>query len=205
MPRVNLIPETVRVARARRRHVRRWAAGIVLATGGVVTLAGTEWLDRAKAADLRAQNDRLQVELEAARAELRSVAAEGDRARLQIERAKTLESKRAWSGMLAMIASCMSPGSWLTSIATDPQKPPEGGTRSNAGNEKKADQTQQTVMIEAPRKLRINGYASEAAHPHEVVKKLKNTGVFRRVALERSQREPVLDGSYFRFELVCEW
>ena len=61
------------------------------------------------------------------------------------------------------------------------------------------------VTIEAPRKLRIAGYAPVAAHPYDIVSSLKETDVFASVALERSEREPVLDGSYFRFELVCEW
>jgi len=205
MVRVNLIPESVRLARTQRRHVRCWSVSIALVVGAVAVCLGIEWLHQVEAAKLHARNDELQSEVKAAHAELKSLTAEADRVLLQIERAKALKSKRAWSGMLAMITSCVSPGSWLTSIATDPAKPPAGGIRSKATQKKDADETQRAVIIDAPRKLRITGYAPEAAQPHEVVTNLKNTKVFKRVVLERSQREPILDGSYFRFEVVCEW
>lgn len=205
MVRVNLIPESTRLAQAQRRHVRCWSVSIALAVGAVMVCLGIEWLHQVEAAKLHAQNEELQLKVTAARAELRSVTAEADRMLLQIERAKALKSKRAWSGMLAMITSCISPGCWLTSIATDPAKPPAGSIRSRAPEKKDADEAQRAVIIDAPRKLRITGYAPEAAQPHEVVTNLKNTEVFKRVVLERSQREPILDGSYFRFEVVCEW
>ena len=177
---------------------------MALAVGMVLVLLGVEWLNRLKAAELYALNDELQSRLESVREELRSVTADAGHVLVQIERAKALKSKRAWSGMLAMVSQCMAPGSWLTSIATDPPKPPGGKARSRGTDGKKEEggQTQRLVTIEAPRKLRIAGYAPAAAHPYDIVTSLKATDAFASVALERSVREPVLDGSYFRFELV---
>lgn len=202
---VNLIPESVWLAQARRRHVRHWALWITLAACAVAVLSGIEWFHEATAAELRARNDTLQSELETVRGELVSLTSEAHRVHLQIERAKALRSKRAWSGMLAMIASCMSPGAWLTSIATDPPTPPEGGARSKRQGSNETDESHAVVVIEAPRRLRISGYALEDAHPDEMVVRLKNAEVFTRVVSGGRHREPMLDGSYFRFELVCEW
>jgi hypothetical protein len=63
----------------------------------------------------------------------------------------------------------------------------------------------EAVTIDAPRKMRLAGYATDAAEPHRFVANLKDTAIFSHIALERSQREPKLDGYYFFFELVCEW
>ena len=60
-------------------------------------------------------------------------------------------------------------------------------------------------MIDAPRKLEIVGYAPEAAQPHNFVSALKEKQVFSSVVLRGSQREPMLERSYYRFELVCHW
>jgi Tfp pilus assembly protein PilN len=202
---VNLIPVSVRLSQVRRRHVRRWAVSVAVGVALVGVSLGMDWLRRAEAAGLCADNERLQSELEAIRADLKSVSAQAAETLLRIERAKALRSKRAWSGMIAMIASCMPPQSWLTSIATDPATPPAGTGRSQDRGKTEAEKGQQAVTIDAPRRLRISGYAPDAADPHEFVTKLKATELFTVVALEQSQREPVSDGWYIRFELVCEW
>jgi len=205
MVEVNLIPESVRLARARRRHGRRWVTSIAVAAVILAVSAGVEWLHRAEAHELHGTSQRLYEELTAARTELRSVTAEAERVRLQIERAKALRSKRAWSGMFALIASHMPVGSWLTLVATDPAKPTAGARYAPASNRAKGAEPQQAITIDAPRKLKISGYALNAGDPHEFVRGLKSTALFTKVQLEHSQRESILNGSYFQFEVVCEW
>ena len=61
------------------------------------------------------------------------------------------------------------------------------------------------MTIDAPRKLRLIGYALNDAQPMEFVTRLKDAQVFQRVTLERSLLETSEEAQRFRFELVCEW
>ena len=203
---INLIPETVLLAQTRQRHLARWVVSVMVSAAVVMVTLGWEWLQQAEAGDLQALNAQLQVDLERARAELRSVAEKANRVHLQSERAKALRAKRAWSGMIGLVGRCLPEPCWLTSIATDPAQPKGGVTRtSSRKGRNQPDEPQGPITIDAPRKLRLRGYAPEVAQPHALVSALKDTRVFSNVRLIRAEREPILDGSYYRFELVCEW
>jgi len=207
---LNLLPESVQAAQAQRRHVKRWALILAAAAVAGTIPAGAHWMQHVQIEELGAQSEKLQSDLAAARVELRTATAEANDAFLRLERAKALRSKRAWSGMLALIGSCLPKQCWLTSIATDPEVPPAGpvvrsplppaATPGAAAPEKPA-----VVTIEAPRKLRITGEALDSADPLSFVAKLKESQVFRDVILERSLRERPEQESQFRFELICEW
>jgi len=207
---LNLLPESVQAAQAQRRHVKRWALILTAAAVAGTVPAGAHWMQHLQIEELGAQSEKLQSDLAAARVELRTATAEANDAFLRLERAKALRSKRAWSGMLALIGSCLPKQCWLTSIATDPEVPPAGpvvrsplppaATPGAAAPEKPA-----VVTIEAPRKLRISGEALDSADPLSFVAKLKESQVFRDVILERSLREGPEQESQFRFELICEW
>lgn len=203
---VNLIPDTIQAAQKQRRHLRWWGMLILAASVVLVVPLGIDWYQSARAAELHAQDEQLQSVLATTRAELRAQMAQANTTLLHLERAKALRSKRAWSAMFALISRCMPAGCWLTSFATDPPGPSLGavGTITMAGRETDGE-ARTTVTIEAPRKLRLSGYATDAAEPHEFVANLKSTGAFSHVLLEGSRREPELDGYYSRFELVCEW
>ena len=204
---VNLIPKGVQLAQTRRRHLSRWTIAVAVA-GVVLTVPLTlGWVRRAEAAHLRAQADQHQARLAQSRNDLETVTTELDRVLSQLERALALRSKRPWSPLLALIGGRMPKGCWLTSIGTDPATPSAGARRSGRPDSKRAKPATptSTLIIEAPRKLRIAGYATDAAEPHEFVIGLKDTGIFSNVVLENLRREPALDGFYFRFELLCEW
>lgn len=210
---VNLIPETVQTMHTRQRHLKLWGVMILASFGLLCIPWGMNWYQSARAEALRVESEGLQGRLKTTRTELRTHMTEANALLLQLQRAKALRSKRAWSGMIGLVGSCMPPGCWLTSLATDPETPTAIGRMAvnaafkrnpaNGSDPKGADSA--TLTIEAPRKMRLVGYATDAAEPHMFVANLKDTEVFSRVALERSQREPVLDGYYFRFELICEW
>ena len=87
---INLIPETVLLAQTRQRHLARWVVSVMVSAAVVMVTLGWEWLQQAEAGDLQALNAQLQVDLERARAELRSVAEKANRVHLQSERAKAL-------------------------------------------------------------------------------------------------------------------
>lgn len=210
MIQVNLIPAHVQLGQMRRQRLRVWAAGNAVVAVAVIVPFALEWLNQARAEELQARNVEVQQQLSAAAANLRAVRDEAEQLHLQIRRADALRSKRAWSGMLGLIAGCMPPGSWLTQLATDPPAPRGAGGAATPRSSPTISPTTKAatppvVTIEAPRKLRLIGYASTAAEPLTLVTNLKDTGVFARVTLERSQLDHVNERAAFRFEVVCEW
>lgn len=209
---VNLIPESIQAAQARRRHLKRWAGCLTVTTIVAVVPLAAHWLQHMRKDKLQRQNDQLQMEVTTARAELKTVTAAANEAFQRVERAKALRSKRAWSSMLAFIGSCLPKECWLTSISTDPDVPsaapqtprssPPAAT-PGAANPSKAPEP--PVTIDAPRKLRMAGSSLDATQPLFFVATLKDSRVFREVTLERCLREKPEDESHFRFDLVCEW
>ncbi len=208
---VNLIPDTLLLIQTRRRHMKGWALS-ALAAGCVLAVSfGIDWTRRLEAAELHEQSHRLQTQLTRTRTELRSLTNRANQALSQLERARALRAKRRWSSLLTMIARRMPEGCWLTSIATDPATPKpvpvRPASRRPAPDVRRSETavSASTVIIQVPRKLKITGYATTPAEPHAFVTALKDSGAFTNVALERLLREPMLDGFYFRFDLVCEW
>ena len=108
--------------------------------------------------------------------------------------------------MFAMIEQCMPEGCWLISVATDPPTPRGAlSTPKAPGPDAESEEQAAVVVVDAPRKLAIMGFAVDAADPHAFVRALKNTEVFTNVTLQHVRREPVGRRSCFRFDLVCEW
>ena len=207
---VNLIPENVQASQVRRRHFKWWAACLIVTTGVAAIPVGAHWLQHHRMDELRAQSDKLQTDLAAARAELKTATAAANDSFLRIERAKALRTKRAWSDMLALVGSCLPKDCWLTSIATDPNVPPAAPPARKTPPPSVIPGTPtpekpEVVIIDAPRKLRMTGEATDATQPLSFVTSLKESQVFKEVTLERSLRENTEDDSNFRFELICEW
>lgn len=216
---VNLIPESIRSAQARRRHVKCWAVCLALTYAVAVIPAVAHWRQHMRVDNLHTQNDQIQNDVAAARVDLKTTTATANEIFLRIERAKALRSKRAWSSMLALIGDCLPKDCWLTALATDPDTPstgtvgpvsrntppslPSGGPNGPIG----------PMFIEAPRKLRMSGSAVDASLPLIFVARLKDSRVFREVTLERCLSDTPAgaaatdgeDESSFRFDLVCEW
>ncbi len=205
MIRVNLIPEGVRLAKTRRRRVRRWSLAAAAAIIAVLLPLAAEALQYNKIRTLRGHNGRLRAELQRVRDELASVTSEADRTLVHVEHSEALRSKRAWSGLLAGIGSSMPPRCWLTSLSTEPPVPPAGTAKPVVAAGGQENTKRAAMHMEAPRKLRLSGYALDAAMPHSIVKNLKETNLFTHVSLSRASREPALDGMYFKFEMECEW
>lgn len=216
----NLIPVPLRIARSRRRRIKAWSVTVMAALFLLCIPVVFDHYLRVEASRLGTQNEELGGVLTGLRQQLATLTAEADRSLLQLERAKALRSKRAWSAMFATIARSMPDGCWLTSIATDPSSPPGGaGLRPRVTATGKTNRQagltgsdESVTKIEGPQRLKIVGYASDASEPYQFVTNLKNTNVFRDVVLETSRRERVQDQQaglasawYFRFDLACEW
>lgn len=208
---VNLIPEPVVWGQKRRRRLRGWMIAGATALFASAIPIGLEGWRRTQAEELREQRAEVEREVDVLGKELAQLTADVGESFLQIQRAKALRAKRSWSAMLTMVASTMPSGCWLTLLATVPEAPSGTPPRNSPASPEpngaigKKKETKGTITIEVPRALRLVGYASEADEPINFVTNLKNAGAFERVDLERSVREPVDDGSYFRFEIVCEW
>jgi hypothetical protein len=203
MIRVNLISNEQRAAQVRHRHLRRWAVASVAAALLVVGPLGMDWVHRAQAKELGEYSQHLHDEFARVRTDSQSLNAEAEYAELQLSRAKALRSKRSWSGMLALVASCTPEQAWLTSVATDPVSPASGAGKVLAGT--KGEKPSGDVALDAPRRLVLLGYALDATLPNRFVTNLKETGVFPDVVLVRSTIQSILDGDYHSFEIICEW
>jgi len=223
---INLIPEAIQSAQARRRHAARWGVLIAIAALAWSVSWVAHWNQHTRVDELTAINDQLQADLLAARTELKTLSAQADELLLRTERARTLREKRCWSSMLALIASCLPRECWLTSLATDPaspaggpgpsqvRKPPAPSAGGSPPSPPAADRPERgpsspqksvALQFEAPRKLRILGNAGDPVQPLAFVARLKEARVFRDVVLEQTHRAGDERESLFKFEVLCEW
>lgn len=207
MTTINLIPDALVRTVDRRRRTRQWTTLVAVAVGLLMIPVTAESWRQAQAAELRGENRKLAAQVMALREEVQSLSLESEDVFLQTERANALRAKRAWSAMLNLLAQALPPRSWLTTVETDPPVPPPTAPPivDRAPKDATTPTGPQTITIEAPRRLRITGYAIDASDPLLFVTALNRTGVFQRVSLEKSQRERVEQDSFFRFELACEW
>jgi hypothetical protein len=93
----------------------------------------------------------------------------------------------------------MPPEVWLTSIATDPPYP------HGRGRTEVTAEDGDTVVLEAPTQLTVQGYAVDHKHLYSFMSRLKQANVFASVELVRSGREPALMGQAVRFDLHFAW
>jgi Tfp pilus assembly protein PilN len=214
---VNLVPQSIQCVLQRNRWIRFWCAGACLSLIALGVALGYDWLQTCRMSDRADRLAQAQLEVEKLRHEARTLAAGAGLLQQQLERADAMRAKRAWSGLLAVIAAELPPDCRLQSIATDPARPPIDSVVVAAGSKPTTAVSSptsvpanvpppaRTVLLDAPRKLRLVGFANDPAQPVEFVSALKETGAFTQVNLERAQWEPTRKDSNFRFELVCEW
>lgn len=204
---VNLIPEDQQLRLARRDRIKLWTVAVTVAVTLSAVPALLDELRKDKVVQLQQCYDTVLAQWSGSRAELKSLTAQVEEARVRFERSSLLQSKRNWSGLIALTAKCIPDGCWLTSLRTDPAVPgpPTPPVSRPTSVDGKTAASPEPLVIDAPRRLRLTGYASAAAEPHAFVANLKATSVFSSVVLESTIAEPVLNGSYFRFDLLCEW
>lgn len=203
---INLIPKSVQIEHRRRKHTKRWIVACLCSAIVVALPWCYDRFNQMKAESISKENQQTLTTLHATQLQLQNLKQIVHDAELKLRRANSLRQKRPWSGMMTLIATAMPARSWIISIATIPEIPSASGRRSARMVSQSVKKSgNKTVTIEAPRKLKIVGYAVDASEPMLFVSKLKAFGVFDNVILQRSYLEPVEDGKYFRFELVCEW
>ncbi len=205
---LNLIPAGVLAARARRRHLQAWSTAIGTALCALALPLIMDWTNRARAGEMETVSENLISELQQLRTQHREATTQATLLQGQIERAKALRSKRAWSAMLGLVGSCLPDSAWLTLIATDPPTPAAGGLPGRTLGRGKAESEsadKQTVTIDAPRRLKVRGYTENHEEIYEFMRLLKGAGVFSEVTLIRSGIEHPGKQPAVGFEVICEW
>ena len=202
---INLIPLALQRRQHQRRRLRVWAVVLAVAVGILAIPIGLDWSRRANAKQLRVKAAGLEHSQSQVQTEWDTMRRDLEETQAHIERADALRSKRAWSAMVILIASKVPADVWLTKIATDPVQPAAQAKPRAAGGLTKPREPEEILTIDAPTKIKIDGYAPRATEPLTLVRNLRATGVFTTVSLLRSSLETRDGGNYFHFSLVCEW
>lgn len=209
MTRLNLVPESIQIATARRRRLGAWAVAGFCGAAAVAGPLAIDWFQRTEIRRLQARSTRLGADVERTRGELRSATEEVSRLRLQLQRADVVRNKRPWSGMLGLLNGTLPAGCWLTTLGTDPAVGPSAvqvvAAPAQSAGVRLPEAKPGIAVMDAPRKLKLSGYAADASLPHAFVRNLKDASLFAQVNLQKTVREAVGDGLYYRFDVECEW
>lgn len=211
---INLIPREILLVQARRTRTIRWAmtisiSAILAAIPYSITLARAAHAEQA-----RRQLDGLEDEATALRSQVRLAIATTEETRSELERSRALRGKRSWSGMLALIARCLPEECWILSMSTDPEAPSAAPSQTvpattSIASAASTARERESVVVEAPQKLRLVGHSTSDGPPLVFVSRLIESRVFSRVALEKTQRAPgqsvAGEKAHYQFEIVCEW
>ncbi|MEK6797338.1 MAG: hypothetical protein AABZ12_00065 [Planctomycetota bacterium] len=214
--RVNLIAPDLLAAQSRRRRIRCWTWVVVPACAVYAALWVAQAFAGSDLEQLRLELQSRSRQLHALRAEVVDLDSRSSAVADQLRRAAALQEKRRWSAVLGLLSETMPHGCWLASVATDPAVPgaaPSGGVSaaspaaspSTTAGQPPGATSPKPMVIDAPRRLRVIGFAADPEAPLAFVGNLKATQVFRDVSLERSLREPSEDAQRFRFDILCEW
>ncbi|MEK6674337.1 MAG: hypothetical protein AABZ47_01630 [Planctomycetota bacterium] len=211
MTRVNFIPEANQVAARLRGRAISW--GVALAAAGTLATVPIvyHWLRQEQVSDLNEELARFQTDTEQIRRDIRALSVVDTSLRARLDRARSLRQKRTWTGVVERVVVALPENCWLASLGTEPATPPPPSNRpapstpppANGPNQP-ADAAKQEPL-DSPRKLRVAGFAPDAAHPYELVQNLKATTMFSKVTLNRSVREITAEGEFYRFDVECEW
>ncbi len=205
-PRVNLLPETYRRARARRIRARRVCALVVVALAAEMAVGvALHWRAqegrrllrladqaRTKAAEL---NERLSAPRREA-----SLISE------QLALAERLHERHLWSRLLATLSATMPERVTLTALSTDPprwspslQPAPRP---ASAGPAPKAADAPPPQLLEG---VSLKGLAPAHQDLAGLMSALQKSGVFASLDLRDMRRDASREEGAMTFELHCRW
>ncbi|MCK4659278.1 MAG: PilN domain-containing protein [Phycisphaerae bacterium] len=212
---VNLIPAELLIARAVRRRIRVWLVVSVVLVGVVLVPIVVEGHRQGQVQRLRLKIAGMETRLHGVRGKVANVAQTVLDTDLELARSEALRTKRCWSGLLGLVADCMPQEVWLTSIATDPPQPgssshelPRAARRRSAretGKQQDISKPAEVVILQAPTKIRLEGFALDHGAMMDLITRLKASRAFTAVEQVTSGREPVLQGDAVRFVVTCQW
>ncbi len=190
MHRINLIPEPRRQARQRRVRCRSWVAiGLGYSALVVALCLGQRGLGRG--VDVRAQADELArhdaelIQIQASQSTLRPQLAEQG---LVLAAGRSIADQPDWSLLLTFLADEVLGDQVVLSGCT------LGPAHATA---------QAKELTDPSLTLTLTGYTRTTPDVSRFVLRLERTGLFDRVTLTRTQREPYLDGQAIAFEVRC--
>jgi Tfp pilus assembly protein PilN len=190
MHRINLIPESRRLARQRRVRVRYWV-GIGLGYSAVVVAVCLWQGGLGTGADVRAQAEELaQLDAELAQIQASQSALQPQLAEqaLVLAAGRSITDQPDWALLLTYLAD---------EVLGD-QIVLNGCSLGPAQGAQRAGGPDDTPLV-----LTLTGYAKTTPDVSRFTLRLEQTGLFDRVSLTHTNREPYLDGQAIAFEVRC--
>jgi len=190
MDRINLIPERRRLARRRRGRCLAWVVSslgysvLVVAVCVIYRGLGAHADTAALAADL-AELDAELIQIEGQRSELKPELAEQ---RLILAAGRSITDQPDWSRLLTYLADEVLGDTVVLSGCS--LGPVEGAAEAQG-------------FGDAPLVVTLSGYAKTTPAVSQFMLRLEESGLFDRVSLTRTNREPFLDGQAIAFEARC--
>jgi Tfp pilus assembly protein PilN len=190
MDRINLIPERRRLARRRRGRCRVWAAS---ALGYSVLVVAVCFMYRGLGAhaDTKALAEELaglDAELIQIQAEQSAIKPELSEQKLILAAGRSITDQPDWSRLLAYLADeALGDTIVLSGCSLSPAQ----------------GQGQAHGLQESPLVVTLKGYAKTTPEVSQFMLRLEESGLFDRVSLKRTNREPYMDGQAIAFEASC--
>jgi hypothetical protein len=206
MKSVNLIPAPRLVAKRRRLHLRRCAVGCAVWAVMSATAAGATHVMWRTAMDPQAQERLAQVEDEIERTDRAIGTARAQLAAAQstLRANEAISNQPDWGVLLAVLAQSIKEDVVLKSCHVHP-----AGRRGDARRAPAAAGTSVTSATSGggaeavPFVLDANGMAKDLEAAHRFVDELEKTGLFARVTLLDTSREPFINSDAIAFHLSC--
>lgn len=189
MNRINLISQSRRQARTHRVRCRWWGIGFV---GYTITLASACLLyggmdTFTDAGALSDQLTEMDAELAAIQAEQAQIRPQLKEQRLILTAGHSITDQPDWSMLLIYLADeLLGDDVVLSGCVLEP-----------LSDEGKSINLQDTTMS-----VQLTGHAKTTSAVSKFVLRLEGSGLFNRVSLERTNREPFLDGQAIAFEVL---
>jgi hypothetical protein len=189
---INLIPRHRRMLKRRRRRLRAWSAGLgAYAAVIVAALPAARLFHAGDLALLQREADRAGNELSRQKALRGSVEKELCAARLAAQAVAVKHELPDWSLLLAALDRCLESQIMLRSCQLSPGLGPGRGMNSAPG------------AAAAPPTVRLAGVGRSQAAVSQFLLRLEDLGLFERVTLSASSREPQLEADAVSFNVSC--
>lgn len=210
---INLTPAYRVRARRKRQRVRVWS--IAASVYGVTLLMGWALLASAiGVADVGSVDARImraRGEADAARRTVGALDAKIAASRRTLNASRAVTRQPDWSLLIRLTAAAMSEDMTLRRIALVSVRD-DGAQRTSsamAGRRRSSVLAEASVAVsgaglaEHPHAFEVDGYAADQVAVQQYVLQLERLGVFEKVELQHSRREPFLAGEAVAFSIRC--
>ncbi len=191
MQRINLIPNQRQLARQKRVRLRYWL-GAVAGYAALAVVACVVYRAASSPVDFAALSDQyseLEVELTAAKQQREALIPELREQQLLLAAGRSIADQPDWSLMLTYLADEVLGDSVVLSDCS--LKPAQ-------------DHSGDGSLSDTPLTFTLSGYAKTTPDVSRFVLRLEQMGLFDKVTLARTDREPFLAGTAIVFEIQCD-